>query len=151
MYHMRVAAAMLADAAYVGQEGKLYVHGGGWSRVFAPSFPVTHPMLAVVLLMEIDYHEALVDHELEVVLTRDGEPIGPRAVIRLNVGHAPGTAPGAPAQVPVALSFPMLSFDSPGRFEWDVIADGGPLTHVSMEVAVAPLPPGVVGPAASPS
>ena len=141
---------MLADAGYAGPDGKVFIHGGGWSRLFALTFPVTQPMVAVVLLLEVDYHEALVNHDVEVLLTKDGEPTGPRAVLRINVGHAPGTSPGAPAQVPIVLNFPMLSFDGPGRFDWDVIIDQSLFTHLPMEVAPAPLPPGLIGPGQPP-
>ena len=143
---MRLITAMLADDAFVANNGKLYIHGGAWSRLHTPVFPTTHPKMAVVLVLEVEYGEALKSHDLEVVLVRDGEPLGPRAQGQLNVGHAPGTQLGAPAQVPIALPFPMLTFDSPGRYEWDVLVDGTSLGQVDMEIVPVKLPPGIVGP-----
>ena len=128
---------MLADAARVA-ENKLYVFGGQWDRVYTPAFPATHAALAVVLVIEVSYAEALRDHHLKVALMRDGEPAGAEARGLINVGHAPGTTPGAPSYVPIALPFEHLTFPAPGRYEWVVSLNDEPVGFIPLEVTLAP-------------
>ncbi|HJV09632.1 MAG TPA: hypothetical protein VJ653_08115 [Acidimicrobiales bacterium] len=134
---MRLQSAMLADAARVA-ENKLYVFGGQWDRIYTHSFPAMHPALAVVLVIEVSYAEALTDHHLKVALMRDGEPAGPEARGLINVGHAPGTSPGAPSYVPIALPFEALQFSHPGRYEWVVTLNDEPVGFIPLEISLAP-------------
>jgi hypothetical protein len=134
---MHLQSAMLADAARVA-ENKLYVFGGQWDRIYTHNFPATHAGLTVVLVIEVSYAEALTDHQLRVALMRDGEPLGPEARGLINVGHAPGTSPGAPSYVPIALPFEGLRFDRPGRYEWVVTLNEVPVGSIPLEVALAP-------------
>jgi hypothetical protein len=139
---VELRAALLADAAYVSAtDNKLFIHGGGWDRLYCPAFPATHPSLALVLLLHVEYSEALDAHRLEVILEHDGEPLGPRAEATMNVGHPPGTAPGAPTSVPFVVTFAMLTFDGPGRLEWVIVADGEDLGRVPLELVAAPPQP----------
>jgi hypothetical protein len=128
---------MLADAARVA-DNKLYVFGGQWDRVYTHGFPATHAGLTVVLVIEVSYAEALTDHHLRVALMRDGEPMGAEARGLINVGHAPGTSPGAPSYVPIALPFEGLQFNRPGRYEWVVTMNDEPVGTIPLEVLAAP-------------
>ncbi|HWI03448.1 MAG TPA: hypothetical protein VNT52_06400, partial [Acidimicrobiales bacterium] len=134
---MRLQSAMLADAARVA-ENKLYVFGGQWDRLYTNSFPATHAGLTVVLVIEVSYAEALTDHHLKVALMRDGEAMGPEARGVINVGHAPGTTPGAPSYVPIALPFEQILFAHAGRFEWVVSLNDEPAGFIPLEVTLAP-------------
>ena len=128
---------MLADAARVA-DNKLYVFGGQWDRLYTHSFPATHAALTVVLVIEVSYAEALTDHLLRIALMRDGEAMGPEARGLINVGHAPGTVPGAPSYVPIALPFEQIVFPSTGRFEWVVSLNDEPVGVIPLEVTLAP-------------
>jgi hypothetical protein len=128
---------MLADAARVA-ENKLYVFGGQWDRLYTQSFPATHAGLTVVLVIEVSYAEALTDHHLKVALMRDGEAMGPEARGVINVGHAPGTTPGASSYVPIALPFEHIVFTHSGRFEWVVTLNDEPVGFIPLEVTLAP-------------
>jgi hypothetical protein len=134
---MKLQSAMLADAARVA-ESKLYVFGGQWDRIYASRFPATHAALTIVLVIEVSYHEALTDHQLRVALMRDGEAAGPEARGVINVGHAPGTTPGAPSYVPITLPFEGVVFAQPGRYEWVVSLNDEPVGSIPLEVALAP-------------
>ena len=134
---MRLQSAMLADAARVA-ESKLYVFGGQWDRIYAHTFPATHAGLTVVLVIEVSYAEALTDHHLRVGLMRDGDPVGPEARGLINVGHAPGTRPGAPSYVPIALTFESLRFDHPGRYEWAVTLNGESVGSIPLAITRPP-------------
>ncbi len=134
---MKLQSAMLADAARVA-ENKLYVFGGQWDRVYTHSFPASHSGLTVVLVIEVSYSEALRDHHLRVALMRDGEPAGAEARGLINVGHAPGTTPGAPSYVPIALPFENLLFTTAGRYEWVISLNEEPVGSIPLEVTLAP-------------
>jgi hypothetical protein len=139
---VELRASLLADAAYVSPtDNKLFIHGGGWDRLFCPQFPATHPSLSLVLVLHVEYSEALDSHRLEIILERDGEPLGPRAEATMNIGHPPGTAPGAPTVVPFVVTFALLTFDAPGRLDWVVVADGDDLARVPLEIVAAPRAP----------
>ena len=134
---MKLQSAMLADAARVA-ENKLYVFGGQWDRVYTHAFPAAHAGLTVVLVIEVSYSEALRDHHLRVALMRDGEPAGAEARGLINVGHAPGTTPGAPSYVPIALPFENVVFTRAGRYEWVVSLNDEPVGAVPLEISLAP-------------
>jgi hypothetical protein len=120
MYHMQVTTAMLADAARV-ENGKVYVHGGGWDTINASSFPTTHPSLALVLVLRVEYTEALEDIPFAIELVHeDGSLMGPRGEGTLNVGHPPGTKRGTPTFVPQAITFNLLQFESPGGYRFRI-------------------------------
>jgi hypothetical protein len=63
---------MLADAADV-HAGKLYIHGGGWNTIYAAQVPATHPLLALVVVFRLDWHEANETIPLEVDLADEDE------------------------------------------------------------------------------
>jgi hypothetical protein len=134
---MKLQSAMLADAARVA-DNKLYVFGGQWDRVYTHAFPANHAGLTVVLVIEVSYAEALTDHHLRVALMRDGEAAGAEARGLINVGHAPGTTPGAPSYVPIALPFENLVFHQPGRYEWVITLNDEPVGAIPLEISLAP-------------
>ncbi len=144
---------MLADGAHqVG--GKLYVLGGQWDRLVVANFPAQHPTMAVVVVIKVEYSEALDRHHLEIQLTLDGQLMDPKAAGEMVTGHAPGQARGAPSFVPVALTFNNLVFETPGRYEWVITVDKEELARVPIEVvqgAVAgmPMPPAMPMPPSS--
>jgi hypothetical protein len=133
LYYMELTTAMLADGAHsVG--GKLYVLGGQWDRLFVASFPTQHPALALVLVLRVEYTEALTRVHLKIELTLDGQSCDVGAEARFETGHAPGTVQGAPTFVPIAVPFGNVPFAAPGRYEWVITADGSELGRVPLEV-----------------
>jgi hypothetical protein len=143
---MELTTAMMADGAHVAN-GKLYVLGGQWDRLGAVSFPTQHPAMALVLVIKVEYNEAMAPHTFEALLTIDGRAQGINATGQLTTGHAPGLALGAPTFVPMALPFNNVTFDGPGRYEWMISVDGNELGRVPIDVFplhVMGTPPGVV-------
>jgi hypothetical protein len=153
---MELTTAMIADGAHqAGTGGKLYILGGQWDRLTVPNFPAQHPTMALVLVLRVEYSEALDHHQLEVELTLDGEPKDAKAAAQFVTGHAPGQARGTPSFVPLALTFANLQFDAPGRYEWVIRADGDvrgrvPIEVVQGAVGVMPVPPGMPMPPQAP-
>jgi hypothetical protein len=134
---MELTTRLLADAAQRSPDGKLHVLGGEWDRLIAPAFPTTHPSLAVVLVLRVEYGEALRRHELHVDLMKDGELKGVGAVGHIDVGHPPGLTYGASQSASVALTFAFVTFETPGRYEWVVTVDGEPMGALPLEVVEA--------------
>ncbi len=144
---MELITAMLADGAQQAG-GKLYILGGQWDRLTMPNFPAQHPTMALVLVLRVEYSEALDRHQLDVELTLDGEPMDPKAMAQFITGHAPGQTRGTPSFVPLALTFNNLVFEAPGRYEWVIRADGEVYGRVPIEVVqgtigTMPMPPGM--------
>lgn len=130
---MELTTAMLADAAHLAQ-GKLYVLGGQWDRIAASQIPARHPTMAVVLVFKVEYTEALSTMSMNVELMLDGDPVGPKAIGQLSVGHAPGLKRGAPQFTPAAITFNNVQFDKAARYEWVVSVDDKVLGHIPLDV-----------------
>ena len=107
---MELTTCMLADAAQQTPDGKVHVLGGQWDRIVTAGLPTTHPSLAIVLVVRVEYTEALQRYEIRVELAKDGELMGPASIGHLQVGHPPTLAPGASQSAAIALTFPMVTF-----------------------------------------
>lgn len=119
---MEVTTALLADAASV-ENGKLYVHGGGWSVINSREFPVTHPTLALALVFRLEYTEALEDHPVSIeLLDEDDQALGAKVDGVIHIGHPPRTKPGTPAFVPQAIRFNMVTFEREGGYRFRISA-----------------------------
>jgi hypothetical protein len=136
---MELTTAMLADGAHqVG--GKLYILGGQWDRLTVASFPAQHPAMAVVLVIRVEYTEALRTIDLGIDLTLDGQPCDIRATVRFETGHAPGSTHGAPSFVPIAIPFSNVAFAAPGRYEWVIAVGDEELGRVPLQVVQRAIP-----------
>lgn len=130
---------MLADGARVGGDGKLYIFGGQWDRLYAPSVPTTHPIVAIALVVELEYGEALDNHPVEITLRdADGATLGPRAMMNLRVGHPPQLERGGSVTVPIAMELPQIVFPRHGRYEWVIEIDGNVEGRLPVTVAQPP-------------
>ncbi len=119
---------LLADAVEAA-EGKLYVLGGGWS-IRAPD-PV--PM-AIALYVQVPWDRTNEEHvwvlELldadgqQVVVgdDQDEEPV--RLEGGFEVGRPPGTKPGTPIDMPLAINFGPLPLEPGSRYEFRLAIDG---------------------------
>lgn len=134
LYYMKLTTAMLADGAHVAG-GKLYVLGGQWDRLTVAAFPVQHPCMAVVLVLQVEYTEAPKSYTFTVELTLDGQPQEAKAAGQIAIGHAPVQARGAPQYVPLAIPFNNVTFGGPGRYEWVIAVDGAELGRLPIEVS----------------
>jgi hypothetical protein len=119
---------LLADHAQaIG--GKLYLMGAGWN-VTGPA-PTT---LALAGILELDWDEANRPKHLSIeLLTEDGAPVpvptptGDRPVqidADVEVGRPPGTRPGTPFNIPIAINLGPLPIPPGGRYVWRFKIDG---------------------------
>jgi hypothetical protein len=137
---VKVTTAMLADAASV-ENGKLYVHGGGWSVINAAQLPVAHPTMALALVFRVEYTEALEDLPVTIdLLDEDDHPLGPRVEGIIHIGHPPRTRPGTPAFVPQAIRFNMVQFEREGGYRFRVMVREEEVASVPFRVSLQPRP-----------
>jgi hypothetical protein len=128
---------MLADGARVGQDGKLYVFGGHWDRILAAAVPVKHPSMTIVLLVRLEYTEALENHTIDLLLRdQDGRELRKMSA-SLRVGYPPGLERGSPMTVPVVVDQPFVEFPVFGRFEWVIQGDGEELDRLPITIVRA--------------
>jgi hypothetical protein len=137
---MELETILLADAASTA-EGKLYVHGGGLTRLTPPMLPWLHPQITVVLIFRTDEADLGQTRRLQLTLTAPDEslampafeqPIGP---IQPRAEPLPGEA----SRLQAVLNFSPVQFIRPGLYRFNVQVDDEPAG--SMNLPVAPQPP----------
>lgn len=115
---------LLCDAAQ-SIEGKLYVLGGGWSRMAAET--PTNMSLAVKL--SVPWSQANRPISVRASLfTEDGNPVdlgaGPVEITgEIEVGRPPGMVPGTSLDAPFVLNFPSVVLPL-GGYVWQLDVDG---------------------------
>lgn len=116
---------VLADAAQA-IDGKLYLLGGGWTRVITkPGEPI--PM-ALGVIVSMDWTESNRAVVLEVSLqSEDGKTVtvGGTAIripAQLEMGRPPGVRPGSPLNAALAMPLPALPLE-PGGYVWVLTVD----------------------------
>ena len=136
---MDVDYLVLADAA-AAENGKHYIHGGGWDTIQATSFPAHHPALSIAVRFRIPWTDTNQPHEISIdVIDDDGNSILPAPhVIQMNVGRPPTIPAGEDQVVPVAFNFVGVRFDRPGHYAAVVRVDGDDRARAPFRVAEAP-------------
>ena len=119
---------LLADHAQA-LNCKLYLMGGGWN-VIGPG-PAT---MALAGVLELECDEANRPQRLQIeLLSEDGRPVmiptatGDRAVqieADVEVGRPPGTRPGTPFNLPIAINLGPLPIPPGGRYVWRFSING---------------------------
>lgn len=125
---MEVDYIVLADAA-AAVEGKHYIHGAGWDTIFAASFPVQHPSMAVAVRLRIPWTATNQPHSLELDLVdADGAsvlPDPPGAMSGdINVGRPPHLSAGDDQVVCLVFNLLGLQFESAGTYSVIFRIDG---------------------------
>jgi hypothetical protein len=119
--------------------GKLYIMGGGWSRILKSGIP-TPMSLAVKLSVPWDQAETLHKVKIELVtedgelVDKEGQPV--RVMGELGAGKPPDLRPGAPLDLPFVVRFEGISLD-PGGYRWELEVDDERIAAVSFEVMAA--------------
>ena len=121
---------MLADWAD-SINGKLYIQGGGWSRV-----PAGLIHCALAIKVGVPWTEANAKHRLLIRLVdADGQAVVPaegqppvEIETMFEVGRPPGLVPGTTLDVALAPNFIGLPLP-PGRYRFALELDGAPLNE----------------------
>lgn len=129
---MRIAYALLADAAQVSSDGKVSLLGGDVRTITAESVPVEQAVLAIVFRIVIEANDPQ-DSELEVKLEDSHEQkIAPIFKQRLVVGDEDADA--LDASIPAVLTYTGLKFDTFGTYRFVLRVDGKILAQVPLRV-----------------
>jgi hypothetical protein len=124
---MELDHAILADVASPRPDGKLDLHGVGWDTVYAPSVPVTHPRMDLVVRFLLSRHEVEAGHRVVVTLvTADGDELA-----RVDAEVAPMSAEerdtipaGRRVGIGLLLSLASVTFPEYGIYNLAITWDG---------------------------
>jgi hypothetical protein len=118
--------------------GKLYIMGGGWSRLFTPNQPAN---MALAIKLLVPWNETNRVHDIAVrLLTQDEIPVPNeegkdiQLTAQLEVGRPPGMRVGSRIDAPLALRFQGLTLDT-GTYMWQFSVDGRVLQTTIFDVA----------------
>lgn len=138
---------MLVDAVDEAN-GKLYVHGGGWSIWWTESVPVLLPRLGIAAVVSVPYTSTNEAHPFTVhLLDEDGgsialgeTPDGPvhRIQGEFNVGRPPELPAGDEQPVPIAVNLGGIVIPDFGRYAFVIEIDGIEEARLPFRVAVRP-------------
>lgn len=135
---MEVTLAALADYAATTDQGKLVV-AGVFDTLNARRLPARHPMMALVLRLQAQPHEAR-SHAVSVrFVGPDGEEVLPELKARLDFPD-PGIAERSTAQL--VLNMPGVLLKQTGRHAIDVFVDGVQVASVPLWVNLVETPDG---------
>jgi hypothetical protein len=138
-------ALFLADHAAV-ESGKLYIHGGFWSRLNFPSFPAALNF-AVAATIRVPWH----DHKQHEFVIRfenaDGEQIGGTISGNFAAGTAPDAREGEAAVLPLAAVINNFVFERAGDFSAILEVDGEVLNRWPFRVVHQLMPFNPIDPA----
>lgn len=134
---------LLADSAQVA-DGKLYVLGGGLQAIGPHPQPV-----GIGLLIYVPWDRSNMKHDWKIeLLDEDGIPVlhNDLPVIvagQFEAGRPPGSQPGTPLLVPLAINFSALPVKPGQRFSWRLAINDTtePNWQVSFRVQPPAAPP----------
>jgi hypothetical protein len=156
------ADLVLADSV-AAAEGKLYIQGGGWNFLAAPSFPFRQSRLGIGLIMHVPYTATSEQHDWRLrIQDGDGTPIPladappgvqpdtPEGKItqvagRFALGRPPLLPQGAEQIVCFAMNIDGISIPQPGEYSAIVTVDGSDQEDRLTFWAVTLQQPGLLG------
>lgn len=121
---MKLSFALLADAAAAMPDGKFSVQGGGIDNVSAQGFPAVHPMMALIVRLDVDEAEYGHDYHLRIegVAPSDTPWLAPVLVPFKPEKPRTSTLPGRALFV---VNIPMLLFPAPGTYTFRLSLEEG--------------------------
>lgn len=143
---MRLDAFMLADHAQAA-EGKLYINGGGITRLNVPIIPFAIPSLTVIVRYVVENSDDYGDHELGLrLVTPSGVDLFPEESLgNARVEPVPGAAEGEEHVLQLCLSFGGVPIIEQGIHELSTILDGELTRRMTLPVVLLDAGAGTVG------
>ena len=133
---MRLDAFLLADAVSAPPDGKVYVHGGGLTRITAPTLPFTLPVLGILARFQIEDSELDEPHTFVFSLKdADGNDVIPPG--ELQSDPYPPRAPmpeGEEHYLQLALNLAHITFPTAGVYHFELRADDHPVKSMTFPV-----------------
>jgi hypothetical protein len=132
---MQVETFLLADAASAPPDGKLYIHGGGITRINAPMLPFSL-QLGVAVRLEVTEAELREPHTFALSFSdREGVAIHPPLHGKSGVAsHIEPLAEGEMRLAQLALNVPGLTFTREGPCIIQFAIDGTTLHTFTLAV-----------------
>lgn len=120
----RSLAFFAADHAVV-ENGKAYVNGGFWDRIFQVAYPAVITV-SLVAVLQVPADAYLVDHRFAIEMedAKGNKLTSLKIEGDFRVGASPALEPGEPSIVPVAVSLIGLSIERAGDY-WFVLSVNG--------------------------
>jgi len=132
---MRLDAFILAEAATAAPDGKLYVHGGGLTRVVCPVFPFVLPQLALVARLLVDESDLEARHVFETTLVDpEGAAVVPGAPLVAEQGDVLALPDGEERFMQFAITFGGVLFARPGVHTLSFKVDEEELRRMTLPV-----------------
>jgi hypothetical protein len=132
---MRLDTCLLADAATTTPDGKMFIHGGGITRLTPPTLPWTHPTLTLVLRFELEAEDVGVAHEILLGLE---SPAGEAMLTPAPTIKVPGAAaraiPGEESYLQTVFQIAGIPIATDGIYRLSVALDGEPLRVLPIAV-----------------
>lgn len=134
---MRLDTVMIADHA-VAAEGKLYISGGGITRINVPFVPFAVPVLSIILRYKIETPGDRGRHELEMQLeTPSGARLLPEGPMGIDpIPKPPNLAPGEEQYVQAVFSLGGVPIIEVGLHTLTVAWDGEQLREFKIPVVL---------------
>jgi len=120
--------------------GKLYITGGGWSRVARANIPSDYYVAGKIL---VQWTETNRPHVLKLLLKtgdghdvmQNGDPV--QLAAKLEVGRPPGLPEGTELDLPLALKVQGVVLQE-GRYRWELTIDEELVTDLTFDVLSTP-------------
>lgn len=136
---MRIDAFLLSDAATIAA-GKLYVHGGGFTRIDVPGFPI-HIQAALTVRLVLTEEELAAPHRFRcTVQDEDGNDVAPPMELEASGGEPDNVVEGEELYVQFALGLGFM-FQHPGVHRITLTVDDEIVREMSLPVVKVDLPP----------
>jgi hypothetical protein len=136
---MRLDACLLADAATATPDGKLFIHGGGITRLTPLVLPWTHPLLGVVVRFEVEPGDNEQAHEISLrLVSPDGEQMPlPLPTITVTPERPAHAIEGEEHYVQLALGLAGITFQGDGIHVLELALNGDTIRGLRLAV-IAP-------------
>lgn len=119
MITIRLAA--VADAANISREGKLNITGI-FNNINASKFPVKHPLMVLVFVIEGERGDERAEHKLKVdLIDEDGNSLIP--TLEGNIRFGP-TGSSSNIHYPQIIQLANVEFRKAGRHEFKILLNG---------------------------
>ena len=116
---MELLTILIADYANIAEGGKLNVMGI-FRNIYAPTFPVKHASMHLVLKLGAELGESGVSHRLTVIL-EDAD--GKEKLKLANDIKAPTSLWGQRPEINAIFQFQGIVFEKPGMYQFVIIVD----------------------------
>jgi hypothetical protein len=128
---MDVKLGLICDYANISQDGKLNVMGI-FSRILAPQFPVTHPIMHLVIIFAANSPEKGRNKELQLqLLDEDGN-----SLMNISGNFQIPNQPGPTIEMQQIFALQMLQFKNEGNYAFHILINGETKATIPLQVAV---------------